>query len=365
MKIVIREWQRGYLIKNGKFIRLLEAGKHSYYPIFGESVEIVQANGPVARHGLDESILLRDPLFEKSTVKVTVPDNQIALRYVNGRITGALERGEYLFWDIFEKNTFKHFDITDPKSTDGVQPAEFICMHTGLYTKIEVSEGETALLYIGGKLDSELPAGTHYFWNSGRKISHKIVDLKLQQIDVPGQEILTADKVSIRLNFTCNFKITEPVKAMNEINSLLTQLYSFVQLTVREFVGRFRFDELLKQKDSISGGVLEKLKEKEAKFFVEFSEAGIKDIILPGEIREIMNSVLVAEKAAQASVITRREEIASTRSLLETAKLMEENELLYKLKEMEYIERICDKAGSISLGGNNVLEELRRLVARD
>ena len=94
------------------------------------------------------------------------------------------------------------------------------------------------------------------------------------------------------------------------------------------------------------------------------SNAGIKDIILPGEIREIMNTVLVAEKKAQANVIMRREEVASTRSLLNTAKLMEENRTLMRLKEMEYLEKICDKVGSITLnGGKSVLDQLSELTA--
>ena len=91
--------------------------------------------------------------------------------------------------------------------------------------------------------------------------------------------------------------------------------------------------------------------------------AGIKDIILPGEIREIMNTVLIAEKKAQANVIMRREEVASTRSLLNTARLMDENQTLFKLKEMEYLERICDKVGSISLnGGRGALAQLAELA---
>ena len=59
----------------------------------------------------------------------------------------------------------------------------------------------------------------------------------------------------------------------------------------------------------------------------------------------------------------RREEVASTRSLLNTAKLMEENQILYRPKELEYLERICDKVGNISLsGGGNVLEQLAGIV---
>ena len=75
-----------------------------------------------------------------------------------------------------------------------------------------------------------------------------------------------------------------------------------------------------------------------------------------------MNQVLVAEKRAQANTIMRREETASTRSLLNTAKLMEENAMLWKLKEMEYVEKIAEKISTISVNGNGKLvEQLKEL----
>ena len=128
-------------------------------------------------------------------------------------------------------------------------------------------------------------------------------------------------------------------------------------------MGRYRLDELLAQKDEIGSFLCEQMKAMQEEYCVEIKEVGIKDIILPGEIRDIMNTVLVAEKKAQANVIMRREEVASTRSLLNTAKLMEENKILYRLKELEYLERICDKVGSISLSGaGNILEQLSGLA---
>jgi len=75
-----------------------------------------------------------------------------------------------------------------------------------------------------------------------------------------------------------------------------------------------------------------------------------------------MNQVLVAEKKAQANVIMRREETASTRSLLNTAKLMEDNAMLWKLKEMEYVEKIAEKISTISVNGNGALmEQLKQI----
>ena len=95
-----------------------------------------------------------------------------------------------------------------------------------------------------------------------------------------------------------------------------------------------------------------------------FTFAGVKDIILPGDFKEIMNLVLIAERKAQANLITRREEIASTRSLLNTAKLMDDNPTLFRLKELEYIERIAEKVSNISVtSGGGLLEQLSNLAA--
>lgn len=123
-------------------------------------------------------------------------------------------------------------------------------------------------------------------------------------------------------------------------------------MALRDYVGKYKLDEILENKDEMSRFVFERLKAREAELFAEIRDAGVKDIILPGEIRNIMNTVLIAEKKAQANVITRREEVAPTRSLLNTAKLMDENRTLYKLKELEYVERISENVGNITLNGS-------------
>ena len=108
--------------------------------------------------------------------------------------------------------------------------------------------------------------------------------------------------------------------------------------------------------------VMKKIRKTAAVLGTEVLYAGVKHIILPGEMKEIMNQVLVAQKKAQANVIMRREETASARSMLNTAKLLEENEMLYKLKEMEYLERIAAKIGEITVsGGSDVLKQLKQI----
>lgn len=217
-------------------------------------------------------------------------------------------------------------------------------------------------MYLDHRLERVLDSGVYYFWEGDVRVDCPIVDTRLLEINLPGQSIITADKVELRVNFFCSYKITDVVKVHTEMENFFGQLYAFLQLTLREYIGRHRLDELLENKERIAGFVLEKLREKEQQYFVEFREAGLKDIILPGDIKDIMNTVLMAEKEAQAKSIVRREEVASTRSLLNTAKLMDENKTLYRLKEMEYIEKICENIGSISLNaGNDILSNLRQL----
>jgi regulator of protease activity HflC (stomatin/prohibitin superfamily) len=216
---------------------------------------------------------------------------------------------------------------------------------------------------VGNKLVKVLDGGVYYFWRNGTSIKVDTVDTRLVQLNVLGQEILTQDKVSLRINFVCNYKLTDIVKSVTEIDDYEEQIRLTCQMSLRDYVGKHKLDEILDNKEEISEFVFSKIKEKEKELYISVSNAGVKDIILPGEIRNIMNTVLVAEKQAQANVITRREEVASTRSLLNTAKLMDENQTLYKLKELEYIERICENVGNISLnGGDGIIAQLSTIL---
>ena len=173
---------------------------------------------------------------------------------------------------------------------------------------------------------------------------------------------MTKDKAALRINGQATYKVVDIEKAMLENKDYEKQLYVAFQLLLREFIGGMTFDELLEKKESMLPYILEAVKTNTAGLGIEVTGFGIRDIILPGDVKEIMNKVLVAEKNAQANSITRREETASTRSLLNTAKLMEDNAMLWKLKEMEYVEKIADKISNISVSGNGALiEQLKQI----
>ena len=362
-KIIINENQRGLLFKNGKYIKMLGAGK--YYEIGSKEIEILELDEPVDCYRCTLDTLLADKKVAACVSVAEVADEQLALHFVNGKFADVLSRGRHAFWAINDKHEYMLVDISSPEVDENVPKYIFSKIPTIYYTKVEVQEYQKARLYFDQKFERILDAGTYYFWKNGVKIDVGFVDTRLTQLDITGQEILTQDKVSLRINFVCNYKVVDYVKILTEIDNFTEQLHVAAQLALREHVGKYKLDEILENKAQMSTFVFERLKAKEKDLYVEIIDAGVKDIILPGEIREIMNTVLVAEKRAQANVITRREEVASTRSLLNTAKMMDENQTLYKLKELEYVERICENVGNINLNGNgDILTQLTGILGK-
>ncbi len=365
-KMMIRENEKGFLFKKAKFARLLEPGVYHVLP--GQEICKVSLSEPLSK-SFDETqlaVFRKDKTFAAQTVEISVADGQAALHYENGIFTGCLNKGTHVFWNTLRTHTFALVDVTVPRIPDDIprHVCENLCSEGWMHS-VCVPEYSKGLLYFDGKLEEILEPGVYYYWNTTTAIKYTLADTRQQMLAVNGQEILTKDKVNIRLNFNCSYRITDFVRIFKEIEDYNNQFYLLVQMTVREHIAGCTLDELLNQREQIAAAVTERLREKAAAMFIEIGETGIRDIILPGEVRDIMNTVLIAEKRAQANVITRREEVASTRSLLNTAKLMEENKTLYKLKELEYLEKICENVGNISVSGGDLLAQLRAILGTD
>jgi regulator of protease activity HflC (stomatin/prohibitin superfamily) len=231
------------------------------------------------------------------------------------------------------------------------------------FIQVQIVESyQKGLLFVDGKFEKEMESGVYFFWKGLTPITILKADLRQQLMEVSGQEILTKDKASVRLNVQTVYKITDVRQALIENKDAEKQLYTLVQLALREEVGKMTIDELLAAKESLSEKMLEIIVEKAKNLGITVLDCGIRDIILPGEIREIMNQVLVAQKKAEANMITRREETASTRSMLNTAKLMEDNAMLWRIKEMEFIEKVTEKINNISLGSDgSIVKQLKEI----
>lgn len=361
-KVIIKENEKGLLFKNGRFENVLECGKHY---IFGDRKVICQSvDERVDTNYMSLNAMLKNEKFRSMVTVVDVEDNKKALRFTDGKFKGISSTGKYAFWNDAGKHEFKIVDVSSPEIAADI-PEYIFALIPSQVTRVEVKEYEKARLYFDKKFVRLLDAGVHYFWKNAVKIDISCVDTRLIEKNITGQEILSLDKVALRINCVCSYRIVDAVKIAAEIDNYEEQLHTAVQMALRDFVGKHKLDEILENKEEMGEHVYKKLKEKEKELYVEVSSAGVKDIILPGEIRDIMNTVLIAEKKAQANVIARREEVASTRSLLNTARLMDENETLYKLKELEYMEKICENVGNINLSGNdNIIMQLSKLFGK-
>ena len=221
----------------------------------------------------------------------------------------------------------------------------------GYATLAAVDEGKRALVYIDGRLVREPGAGVYGFWNVPSVPRIDMLDARRQTLEVPGQEILTRDKVTVRVNLSAVYEIVNGATARSAVRDVEQHLYRTLQIAVRQTLGKRTLDEVLAEKADIDESVSGEVRREMELYGVRVLAIAIKDIILPGDIREILNQVVTAEKQAQANLIRRREETAATRNLLNTAKLMEDNPILVRLKELEALEKIARKVEKISVYG--------------
>ena len=212
-----------------------------------------------------------------------------------------------------------------------------------------VDAHEAGLLMVDGELKERSAPGRHAFWQVGRTVKVAKIDLRPQPLEITAQEILTKDRIGIRVTLTAFTKVTDPEKAALATADVAGTLYRLVQFAIREAVATRTLDEILAARDTIDHEVRGFVTERAHALGAEVGEIGVKDVILPGDIRELLNKVVEAERVAKANLIRRQEETAATRSLLNTAKLMEDNPLLLRLKELEALEKLVEKVGRIDL----------------
>lgn len=361
-QVKINEGYVGLVFKNGDYVKCITAGKH--WVRWGQEVKVYNMayyfTAPIALE-----ILLRDQKLAALLDIVEVADNEIVIVQKNKIMTDVLKAGRYAVWKGLIERKFTKIDLSKIEITEDIDQALFSRYELSQHVRIfEVAAYEKAIMLVDDVYTQTLDAGTYRFWKNNTTIKMLKADMRQLQLEIAGQELLTKDKAAVRINFYTQYKVIDIEKALLDNKNYEKQLYIAMQLVLRAYVGKYTLDELLEQKENIATAVFEDVKTIADKLGLQVLNAGIRDVILTGEMKEIMNQVLVAQKKAQANIITRREETASTRSLLNTAKLMEENEMLFKLKEMEYVEKIAEKVGEITVNGNgNMVKQLKEIFA--
>jgi regulator of protease activity HflC (stomatin/prohibitin superfamily) len=361
-RVTVKKNERGLLLRNGDFERVLQPGTHWLFDgIDHLRVETFALEQAAFTHGLADYLMAKEPdVVAAHFTRVDLNETQVGLRTENGALVEVLAPGtRRLYWKGQVDVGVDVIDIAASAEVPAAVASRLVQTQmrqrgvAGLagVLQVQVPEHGAGMLWVDGKVVRLLTPDSYAFWKFNRNVSVEAVDLRLQAVEVTGQDILTRDKVGLRLNLSATWRFVDVLKAYTQLAKPADHLYRELQFGLRAAVGTRTLDELLENKMVIDEVVTAHVRSKLAAYGIELDGVGVKDIVLPGEMKTILAKVVEAEKAAQANVIRRREETAATRSLLNTAKVMEGNPIALRMKELETLERVAERIDKISVFG--------------
>jgi SPFH domain / Band 7 family len=164
-------------------------------------------------------------------------------------------------------------------------------VRTPMVVLAQVEAHEAGLLFVDGKLTERLPAVRHAFWVVGRTAKVAKIDTRPTPLEVTAQQILTKDRVGIRVTLTAFIRVIDPEKAALAAGDVANTVYRLVQFAIRQAVATRTLDEILAARDTIDREVRTFVTERAGALGVEIGEIGVKDVILPGDVRDLLNNV--------------------------------------------------------------------------
>jgi regulator of protease activity HflC (stomatin/prohibitin superfamily) len=259
-----------------------------------------------------------------------------------------LRPGVHRYWTVDDSVELVRFDVTRPLPPLTQELEQVI--PRGEYIDVTVQAHEMGLRYEQGRLTGVLEPGRYKLWTHPEAQARiATADMRRTEVAITGQELMTRDKVSLRLSLTVAYAIEDAVLATHKVENAQTAVYTAVQLSARSYVASVTLDELLEGREAFTRFLAQEVVPKARTFGVRIDDLGVKDVVLPGEMKTLLNRVIEAEKAAAANVISRREETAATRSLVNTARLMADQPILLRLKELEAMKDIAAQINEVRI----------------
>jgi regulator of protease activity HflC (stomatin/prohibitin superfamily) len=342
--ITIYEGYRGLRYHDGKLTTVLGPGRYRSWAWRGElEIRVID----VRRVVVDAAAELERVLPTHEAEVLEVAEQELALVSRDGRPLHVLEAGRYVIWRSEGHVEVERVELTALHTT--IPVAFWPLASPRWVTEVLVRPYERVLVYLDGVLVEVLAAGRHGLSPWERKLELVRFDLREQELQVAGQELIAADKATLRLNLLLKYAVVDPVAATGAVAELRDALYAEVQMAARQAVAGVTFDVLLERRVELARELVAAVTARVAPWGVEVRKLEIKDVVLPGELKELMNRVIEADKRAAAQMIMRREEVAATRALANTARLLESNPVLLRLKEIEAMKEIAEKIANLTV----------------
>ncbi|MEM1448391.1 MAG: slipin family protein [Planctomycetota bacterium] len=364
-RIRVRKFDLALRFQNGDFVDILRPGVYYGLGRFlrGDRIVVVDRRETHFEHDqLD--VLVRDPELRNELEVVDLVDDERAFVWKQGRLEAILGPGLHAYWkEPFQVQVEVH-RVTPGRFLHDRMDA--ILAHASAarhFRAVRAGEHEHVVFYRDGERIDDAATGVRVFWRGPGEVTWKTIRTREQVADVGGQEIMTADKVSLRVNLLVTYRIVDPLLALETVEDPDQTLYREAQLALRAAVGTRTLDQLLAEKDAVGDEVRAAAAARAETFGVAVRSVGLRDVILPGEMKTILNRVIEAEKRAEANLIQRREETAAARSQANTARLLASNPALVRMKELEALQDILRGArATFHFTSGDLVDQVRSLA---
>ncbi|MBI5154508.1 slipin family protein [Candidatus Poribacteria bacterium] len=328
-----------------------------------DRIETVSMLEPIFGHK-DLELIVRSGLLAGELRVIRALDHERVLVWAEGQFHAILAAGLHAVWTSPKETRTEIVDAREtrvrrddlavllaaPRGANHLERTVVPAQHAGVW-------------YRDGELVEVLPPGTHAFWRGPATVSVWATDMREQTLEVSGQEISTSDRVTLRLTALLTYRVVDLIKEVSVASDASEAMYREAQLAIRAAVGARELDPLLASKEAVSEEIAAALHERAERMGLRLVSFGIRDVILPGEMKELLNKVVEARKAAEASLITRREETAAMRMQANTAKVLEGNPVLVRLRELETLEKLSGKLNlTVIAGEKSLIESVTKLI---
>ncbi|MEM8850834.1 MAG: slipin family protein [Pseudomonadota bacterium] len=366
---IVTEGQLGLLFRKGQLTDVLTAGEHRLNRE-GDVLERVDLNTPLVQPAhirLLRKILPALAETHLTEIRAGEAEMVVVLREDRPVMTIAPLGTRVLWTEAGPWGEERHGLTSGVLLPDGLGDrlaARRSVTATALgLTQLDVPDGHRGFLMDGRTQVAELAPGRHWARPRDGRLTLRNVDLRRRVHDVTGQEVLTKDRVTLRVNLTAEYRVTDAATAVAAAHDWEAVLHRALQLALRRVVGTRTLDQLLADKVVFDAETAVGVRTDMAALGVEVGEIALRDVILPGEMRDILTAVVAAEKEAEAATVHRRQEAEVTRALLNQAKVMADNPVMLRLKELEALERVADRVGTLTVhnGTSGLLGDLVKL----
>jgi regulator of protease activity HflC (stomatin/prohibitin superfamily) len=355
--LIVKLNERAVIFKHGLPIRAYGPGRHV---IWGRRLtEQRWDTDKLVFRALPE---VRALLPREWFAEVTLGPLERAILYRDGAPAVFMRPGTHRYWTVDPSVRLVVFDVSQPLPALTAELEALIPKSE--YVAVTVQAHEKGLRFEQGRLTAVLEPGRYKLWTHPEaQIQITTIDMRRTEATIAGQDLMTRDKVTLRLTLTVEYAVEDAALATQKVTNVRDSVYLAAQLALRGYVGGVTLDELLEGRDALTRFLEADVTPKALRFGVRVDRVGVKDVVLPGEMKTLLNRVIEAEKEAAANVILRREETAATRSLVNTARLMADQPILMRLKELEAIKEIAGQIKDVRVVVGS--ENFRALLPAD